>query len=82
MDDPELRTDAAERMLDKLRGFVAGLEPEERSLFAALVAPGIAAAWTGEDVEVEGFGAAWSATQVHEHLRRAIRRQDVRIEGL
>ena len=29
--------DAAERLLDKVRGFAAGLEPDERELFAALV---------------------------------------------
>ena len=52
--------EAAERLLSKLRAFVAEqLDEEERALFAALVAPGVARAY-GEP-EVEGFGVAgWS----------------------
>lgn len=73
--------EAAEQMLEKVRGFIQTLEPEERSLFAALIAPGVAAAYAPDD-DVEGFGAVWSASRVQEHLRRAIRDRDLTIEGL
>ena len=80
MDEQEL-DEAAERMLEKVRLFVASLDPEERSLFAALLAPGVAAAWNDNGDDVEGFGAVWSASRIHEHLRRAVQAKRLRIEG-
>ena len=79
MDDTEL-DEAADRMLQKVRDFADSLDEHERSLFAALIAPGVAAAWN-EVEDVEGFGVAWSSSRVQEHLRSAIRAHDLRIEG-
>ncbi len=79
MDDSEL-DEAAERMLEKVREFAESLQDDERSLFVALIAPGVAAAWSNGD-EVEGFGVAWSSNRVQEHLRAAIRAKELRIEG-
>ena len=80
MENPDL-DQAAERMLEKVRVFAGSLDAEERSLFAALLAPGVAAAWV-EDEEVEGFGIVWSNTRVQRHLREAVRKGKLRIEGL
>jgi hypothetical protein len=72
--------EAADKMLSKVRSFVSTLDDQERALFAALLAPGIAAAW--DDDEVEGFGIEWSSSRVQEHLREAVRRHRIRIDGL
>jgi len=74
--------EAAERLLAKLRVFVAEqLDEEERALFAALVAPGVARAY-GEP-EVEGFGVAgWSLSALPSSLVRALQDQGVRVVGL
>lgn len=74
--------EAAARLLEKLRVFVAEqLDEEERALFAALVAPGVARAY-GEP-EVEGFGVAgWSLSTLPASLVRALQDQDVRVVGL
>lgn len=72
--------DVAERLLEKVRSFAESLEEQERPLFAALIAPGVAAAWADED-EVEGFGVAWTSTQVQQHLHQAIRTRNLRVEG-
>lgn len=37
-------TEIAERLLAKVRAFVAGLDDDERQLFAALIGPGVALA--------------------------------------
>lgn len=79
MDQPPVDT-AADSMLEKVREFIQTLEPEERSMFAALIAPGVAAAWSPDD-DVEGFGAVWSGSRVQEHLREAIRQRDLRVSG-
>ncbi len=76
--DPD---ESANTMLEKVRHFVTTLDERERALFAALVAPGIAAAWADDD-EVEGFGTEWSSSRVQDHLHEAVRRHDIRIEGL
>ncbi len=73
-------SDAANRLIDRLREFAAGLEDEERSLFAALLAPGIDAAW-GEPAEVTGFGLDWSPNSLPMHLSDAIRGRSLRVEG-
>ena len=76
--------DAAERLLAKIRHFVAEeLDVEERALFAALVAPAVAGIWVTE--EVEGFAhhaANWSPAALPDALRHALQRGDVRIAGL
>ena len=74
--------DAADRLLAKLRRFVAqDLDPDERAMFAALVAPAVARVWAGD--EVEGFGMGdWSPEALPDALREALRGQNIRIEGL
>lgn len=69
---------AALALLEKLREFASGLEPRERRALAALLAPGVAAAWADEP-EVAGF--EWRADDVSGHLARAIRERDLRIVG-
>lgn len=73
--------DAAERLLDKVRGFAAGLEPDERELFAALVGPGVALAHRGLD-DVEGFAATWEPRRLPDHLAAMLREHDVHVVGL
>jgi hypothetical protein len=69
--------DAAERLLGKLRVFVsAELDPDERALFATLLAPGIVAA-TEEDVVAFDMTAA-----LPQSLVLALQRQGVRVENL
>ena len=80
MENPDFDR-AAERMLEKVRHFASSLDAEERALFAALLAPGVAAAWV-EDDEVEGFGTVWSTTRVQRHLHEAVRKGSLRIEGM
>lgn len=72
---------SAERLLDKLRDLVdTHLDEEERSLFAALLAPGIAQAYGG--AEVEGFALDWTADSLPNALVEALQGRQVRIEGL
>ena len=42
-------TEIAERLLAKVRAFVAGLDDDERQLFAALIGPGVALAHGAAD---------------------------------
>lgn len=65
--------------LEKMRAFAEGLDPEERALLAALIAPGVDAAW-GES-EVSGFGMEWNPSLLPNHLADAIRDRNLRIEG-
>lgn len=75
-------SDAAERLMDALRDFAAGLDVEQRQLLAALLAPGIARALQPEP-EVEGFGLAeWLPSSLPEALEREIRERDITVEGL
>lgn len=73
---------AAERLLEKLRAFIAsGLDDEERGLLGQLLAPGIALAY--EEDEVEGFVATkWSSRALPDSLVNAIRTMGVRVVGL
>ena len=77
-------SDAATRLLEKLKLFAEELDDEERALLAALVAPGVATAY-GED-EVEGFdsgaGVAWRPDALPAQLARAIEARELRITGL
>jgi len=72
--------DAAESLLAKLRQFIRGeLDPVERSLLAALLAPGVAAAYGSDDVV--GFGAEPDGSvPLPEHLARVIRKQGLSID--
>jgi len=72
---------AAERLLEKVRQFIADdLDEEERALFATLLAPGIASAYSGE---IETFGmSGWSPADLPQALADALRKGSVRVEGL
>jgi hypothetical protein len=72
--------DVVERLLVKLRRFLADeLDEDERVALAALLAPGVAAAY-GES-EVTGFGTT-ELTPLSELLARVLRRSGVRVVGL
>ena len=72
---------AAERLLEKVRQFIAeDLDDEERALFATLIAPGVARAYSDE---VESFGTSgWSPADLPDSLVNALRESGVRVEGL
>ena len=74
--------DAAVRLLAKIREFVASeLDDEERELFAALLAPGVAQAY--DETEVAGFAAIdWSDKPFPEALGKALRDARIRVTGL
>jgi len=76
-DDPE----ATDRLLEKLRTFVADLDDDERQLFAALVGPGVALAYRETD-EVVGFGTGWEPQQLPDHLAASVRESGIRVIGL
>ena len=73
---------AADRLLEKLRRFITSdLDTDERALMAQLLAPGVAAAHSDE--EVAGFGmSAWSPAALPHALVDALDRHGVRVEGL
>ncbi|MEZ5382141.1 MAG: hypothetical protein R2754_10175 [Microthrixaceae bacterium] len=71
---------AAASLIDQLRDFAAGLGAEERELLAALLAPGIDAAWADEADE-SGLGVSWTPSALSEHLVAAIRDRNLRVEG-
>jgi hypothetical protein len=74
--------DTADRLMEKVRAFSADLADDERAMFAALLAPGIARA-LDPGPEVEGFGiTSWLPTSLPEGLERAVRERDIRVEGL
>ena len=74
--------DAAAALLAKIRDFVAReLDEEERTLFAALLAPGVAQAY-GE-TEVGGFAMVdWAAGEFPAALGRALRQAGIHVSGL
>lgn len=78
-DGTDPSTSASDRLIDKLRAFTATLDAEERQLLAALLAPGVDAAW-GES-EVSGFGLDWSPSLLPSHLADTIRGRNLRVEG-
>jgi hypothetical protein len=73
--------DAADRLLEKLRLFIAvELDEDERTMLAALLAPGVARAYSSE---VQAFGVeGWSPADLPEALVEALRGGGVRVEGL
>ena len=77
-------SDAAQRLLDKLKVFSESLDDEERALLAALLAPGVASAYGEEEEDVTGFGAGvgWHPDALSASLARAIEERDLRISGL
>ena len=79
MAEPETTLDTAKRTVSKVREFAQSLEPDERAVLAALLAPGVAAAWAAGQDEVEGFGMVWNSSQLHEYLAEAIRSADFRV---
>lgn len=69
----------AERLIDRLKDFASGLPVEERALFAALIAPGIALAFNGQD-DVHGFEMVdWQPSGLPDHLASAIRSKGMRV---
>lgn len=79
-EDDATGLEAAERLLAKVRLFAAGLDADERELFAALLGPGVALAHR-ED-EVVGFANSWEPQRLPAHLATVIRDGNVRISGL
>jgi hypothetical protein len=79
-----MEAEAAERLLTKLRHFIATeLDDDERALFGALVAPGVAQAHPDPDVEVQGFAVGgWAPDDLPRSLSTALRDSGVRVEGL
>lgn len=73
--------DATRRLLDKLREFASGLDPDERQVLAALVGPGVAMAHR-EDDEVEAFGMSWEPRRLPERLADAVRDRNITVTGL
>jgi hypothetical protein len=85
-DDADRTNDAvaAECMLEKVRIFVTEtLDDRERPLFAALLAPGVAAAYSPDDrSDVAGFAlddADWQPLPLPQTLARIVREAEVRI---
>ena len=70
----------AEGLIVKLREFAEQLSSAERELLAALLAPGIDAAWN-EQSEVQGFGLDWSPSVLPTHLADTIKGRNLRVEG-
>lgn len=76
---------AAGRVLDKLRSFSQELDDLERATLAALLAPGIAMAYSSDsddDVagdDVAGFGLVeWMPEHLPDALARAVRDRELR----
>jgi hypothetical protein len=77
---PQTDTVGAQSLIDKLRDFAASLDDQERQLLAALLAPGINAAWNDGD-EVTGFAVDWTPDRLPDHLSSVIRSRSLRVEG-
>jgi len=76
----EPSSDDARDLLDKLKAFSATLEPPQRALLAALLAPGVALAYEGD--EVVGFGMVdWIPDHLPRALERAVRERNLHISG-
>ncbi len=69
---------AVSSLLEKMRQFAVDLDPAERRVLAALLAPGVAAAWA-EEPEVAGF--TWRPADLDDHLAAAVRAHGLRIVG-
>jgi hypothetical protein len=84
VDDTVAQSDASRRLIEKIRVFVRNdLDEQERALFGALLAPGIAAAYKDASTEVEGFVLTdWGPASIPENLARTLREQGIRISGI
>ena len=71
----------ANGLIDKLSSFVSTLDVDERKVLAALLAPGIDAAW-GDPAEVSGYSLDWDPGVLPSYLGEAIRGRNLRIEGV
>ena len=72
--DEQHQTDAAARLLGRLREFAMDLQADERELFAVLVGPGIQEL-THDDDDVAGFGAdgvRWEPGSLRSQLAAAV----------
>jgi hypothetical protein len=76
--------DASDRLVEKIRWFVRDhLDEQERVLFGALLAPGIAAAYQDASTEVEGFLMTdWAPGTIPEDLARRLREKGIRVSGI
>jgi len=68
----------AGRLLARLQAFVQDLEPDQRALLAALLAPGVSQAY--ERPEVAGFGQSWSPAPLPASLIQALQRHPIEFE--
>jgi hypothetical protein len=77
-----VNVETAEQMLAKVRAFMAReLDDDERALFIALLAPGVAQAYA--DREMETFGLVeWLPDRLPLALVDAIRNSGIRVQGL
>nr|WHW29257.1 hypothetical protein [uncultured bacterium] len=72
--DEQHQTDAAARLLGRLRTFVRDLEADEREMFAVLVGPGMQELKHDDD-DVAGFGAEgmrWEPGSLRSQLAAAV----------
>ena len=73
----------AARALDKLRTFIGSLPDDERSVLAALLAPGVASAYLDAPLQGDVVGFAmtdWRPERLPDSLAARIRSQHVRVE--
>lgn len=82
----ESPTALAVGLIDKLRKFADELGDDERQLLAALLSPGIAAAYDTDEGSDDGDGdgpssTSWTTARLPEHLRAAIEHRSLRVEG-
>jgi len=71
----ETQTDAAARLLGRLREFALGLENDERELFAVLVGPGIRELTQPSEDDVQAFGVdnvRWEPDSLRGQLASAV----------
>ncbi|MGB8860784.1 MAG: hypothetical protein WCC60_16110 [Ilumatobacteraceae bacterium] len=74
--------DPAVRLMEKIRHFSEALADDERALFAALIAPGVAKALAPDD-EVEGYGLTeWMPSSLPDQLSEQIKRSNITVTGL
>jgi hypothetical protein len=77
-----MEQDAAERLLAKLRRFIAeDLDESEQTMFAMLLAPGISLIY--DETEVVGFSmVSVQSGEFAELLEGALRRAGVQVSGI
>jgi hypothetical protein len=84
VDETVTERDASGRLIEKIRWFVRDhLDEQERVLFGALLAPGIAAAYRDASTEVEGFVLTdWAPGSIPEDLAKRLREKGIRVSGI